>query len=107
MKRRRWGRWLGWGLLGAAVLGVGVFLTLPTIVDRRMNTVEQTPPYVASERARALHERLFIADLHDDALLWSRDLLRRYSYGHSDLPRLVEGRVGLQVFATVTKTPRA
>ena len=56
MKRRRWGRWLGWGLLGAAVLGVGVFLTLPTIVDRRMNTVEQTPPYVASERARALHD---------------------------------------------------
>ncbi len=106
MKRRRWGRGLGWGLLGAAVLGVGVFLTLPTIVDRRMNTVEQTPPYVASERARALHERLFIADLHDDALLWSRDLLRRYSYGHSDLPRLVEGRVGLQVFATVTKTPK-
>lgn len=99
-------RWLGWGLLGTVVLGAGVFFTLPTIVDRRMNTVEQAPPYQASERARALHERLFIADLHDDALLWSRDLLRRYSYGHSDLPRLVEGRVGLQVFATVTKTPK-
>lgn len=59
-----------------------------------------------SERARALHARLFIADLHDDALLWSRDLLRRHDYGHTDLPRLQEGRVALQVFSTVTKTPR-
>jgi microsomal dipeptidase-like Zn-dependent dipeptidase len=30
----------------------------------------------------------------------------RHSYGHSDLPRLQEGRVALQVFATVTKTPK-
>lgn len=97
-------------LLVAAVLlalvGLAVFLGLPTLVDRRMNTVSLAPPHATGERARALHDRLFIADLHDDALLWSRDLLRRHDYGHSDLPRLQAGRVGLQVFSTVTKTPK-
>lgn len=93
-------------LVVLALLGLGVFLNVPPIVDKRMNTVQLAPPYNASERAKALHDRLFIADLHDDALLWSRDLLRRYDYGHTDLPRLQAGRVGLQVFSTVTKTPR-
>ena len=88
------------------VLGLGVFLSLPAIVDKRMNTVELAPPYSASARAVALHDTLFVADLHDDALLWSRDLLKRYDYGHTDLARLQAGRVGLQVFSTVTKTPR-
>lgn len=85
----------------AFVLGV-----IPSQFDRRMNSVVQWGPYSTSERARALHQKLFIADLHDDALLWSRDILHRYSYGQSDLPRLREGRVALQVFSTVTKTPK-
>lgn len=90
-------------LLAAAAV---FFLVVPREVDRRMNAVALQPPYQASGGARTLHQRLFIADLHDDALLWSRDLLRRYDYGHVDLPRLQEGRVALQVFATVTKSPR-
>lgn len=89
-----------------ALVGLAVFFNVPPIVDRRMNTVELAPPYTASARAQALHKQLFIADLHDDALLWSRDLLTRYDYGHSDLPRLQAGRVALQVFSTVTKTPK-
>lgn len=96
-------------LLAAAALslaGLAVFLSLPSIVDKRMNSVALAPPYTAGERARALHAKLFIADLHDDALLWSRDLLRRYDYGHADLPRLQEGGVSLQVFSTVTKSPK-
>jgi membrane dipeptidase len=79
------------------LVALGIFLCLPTIVDRRMNVVELAPPYNASERARALH---------DDALLWSRGLLTRHEYGHTDLPRLQAGRVGLQVFSAVTKTPK-
>ena len=90
-----------------ALIGLAVFFYVPHIVDQRMNTVQLAPPYNASERAKALHDSLFIADLHDDALLWSRDLLIRYDYGHSDLPRLQAGRVGLQVFSAVTKTPKA
>ncbi|MDR7306355.1 dipeptidase [Rhodoferax saidenbachensis] len=88
------------------VVGAGVFFTLPRIVDQRMNGVALAAPYSASARATALHNSLFVADLHDDALLWSRDLLTRYSYGHTDLPRLREGKVSLQVFSTVTKTPK-
>lgn len=79
---------------------------LSTLTDQRMNSVVLRAPYAVRNDAQALHDRLFIADLHDDALLWSRDLLRRYDYGHTDLPRLKEGKVSLQVFATVTKTPR-
>ena len=82
------------------------FFYLPKRVDAGMNGVAMKPPYAASDRARALHQRLFVADLHDDALLWSRDLLERHDYGHVDLPRLEDGSVGLQVFATVTKSPR-
>ena len=67
---------------------LGVTQVLPTYMDNRMNSVERAAPYPASARAHDLHKRLFVADMHDDALLWSRDLLMRHSYGHSDLPRL-------------------
>lgn len=87
------------------LLGLAVFFSLPRYFDGRMNSVAQPAPYSAGERAQALHERLFVADLHDDALLWPRDLLVRHRHGHTDLPRLREGRVSLQVFSTVTKTP--
>ncbi|HSX69578.1 MAG TPA: membrane dipeptidase, partial [Pseudomonas sp.] len=93
-------------LLILVPLAAGIFFTLPTLLDRQMNSVANPAPYPASDKAEHLHQRLFIADLHDDALLWQRDLLQRHDYGHSDLPRLLEGRVGLQVFSTVTKTPR-
>lgn len=87
-------------LSALAVLG------LPQVIDAQMNSVANPPPYAASASAQKLHQGLFVADLHDDALLWERDLLKRYDYGHSDLPRMLEGRLGLQVFSTVTKTPR-
>ncbi|MEK1906134.1 MAG: dipeptidase [Pseudomonas sp.] len=93
-------------LLALVVIGAAVFFSLPTLIDRRMNTVTTPAPYPASESAEKLHQTLFVADLHDDALLWQRDLLARHNYGHADLPRLLEGHVGLQVFSTVTKTPR-
>ncbi|MGN0924655.1 dipeptidase [Ectopseudomonas mendocina] len=81
-------------------------LSLPQVIDAQMNSVANPPPYPTSASAQKLHQGLFVADLHDDALLWERDLLKRYDYGHSDLPRMLEGRLGLQVFSTVTKTPR-
>ena len=87
-------------------IAAGSVFALPSVLDRRMNSVATPAPYPASESANSLHEQLFIADLHDDALLWERDLLERHDFGHSDLPRMLQGRVGLQVFSTVTKTPR-
>ncbi|WP_324733479.1 dipeptidase [Pseudomonas paeninsulae] len=89
-----------------ALIGAGIFFSLPNLLDRRMNSVEAPAPYPASATALQVHDKLFIADLHDDVLLWQRDLLERHSYGHSDLPRMLEAQVGLQVFSTVTKTPR-
>jgi microsomal dipeptidase-like Zn-dependent dipeptidase len=58
-----------------------------------------------SERARALHRTLLVADMHADSLLWVRDLLERASRGHVDIPRLAEGGGALQVFSVVTKVP--
>ena len=95
---------IGVGLL--LLVGLAVLFSLPSILDRQMNRVAAKPPYHASEAAQALHETLFVADLHGDTLLWDRDLRSRHDHGHIDLPRLEEGHVGLQVFATVTKTPR-
>jgi len=94
------------GTLVLVVLGLVVFFNAPTIVDGRMNTVIHPAPYAASVQAGTVHQTLFVADLHDDALLWNRDLLQRYDRGHSDLPRLLDGHMALQVFATVTKTPK-
>ncbi|MBD9415463.1 dipeptidase [Pseudomonas sp. PDM16] len=93
-------------LLILVPIGAGIFFTIPSLLDRKMNAVATSAPYPASDKAEKLHQTLFVADLHDDALLWQRNLLQRHDYGHSDLPRLLEGHVGLQVFSTVTKTPR-
>ena len=99
-------KWLA-ALAVLAVLGAAVFfLVLPSLVDARMNPTRHAGPYSASAQAAALHKTLFVADLHDDALLWNRDLLQRYSRGHADLPRLLDGPQALQVFATVTKSPK-
>lgn len=85
---------------------VAVFLALPRIVTERMNRVAKRAPQTVSEHARTLHNQLLIADLHADSLLWGRNLLERSSYGHVDIPRMVDGNVALQVFSAVTKSPR-
>lgn len=87
--------------------GLGYFFfVLPGQVEASMNGVHTPPPYTASERAEALHKTITIADLHGDALLWGRDLTERGTRGHTDIPRLIEGNVALQVFSLVSKTPR-
>ena len=63
-------------------------------------------PLTITPRARALHARLTIADMHADTMLWDRNLLDRADRGQVDLPRLQAGNVALQVFSSVTKTPK-
>jgi microsomal dipeptidase-like Zn-dependent dipeptidase len=82
-----------------------VFAFGPAWVDRSYNTVADHDPWPVSEEARALHDRLLVADLHADTLLWQRDPTQRHDRGHTDLPRLREGGVFLQVFTAVTKSP--
>lgn len=88
------------------VAATAFFGFAPAIVEGGMNRVEQVALPPLREDARALHNRLAVADLHADTLLWNRDLTRRASRGHADLPRLENGNVALQIFSSVTKTPR-
>lgn len=102
--------------LGVIALGTGTFLVGGTFVGLdvaaaraadKMNAVyPRKAPYKAPAEVRALHDRLLIADLHADSLLWSRDLLDRATSGHVDVPRLIEANVALQIFGVVTKTPK-
>lgn len=92
-------------LTGAALLGS--LLAAPALVDRQLNQVYPATPPTPSKQALALHQSLWIADLHADSLLWQRQLQQRHAArGHVDLPRLAEGNVALQAFSVVTKTPR-
>jgi len=93
-------------VLAWAALCLGLFFAAPTLVDRTVNRVHgSSKARAVSAQAGALHERLLIADLHADSLLWPRNLAHRGSRGHVDLPRLLEGRVAIQVFGLVTKVP--
>ncbi len=100
MRRLRW-----FALLSVIIL-LAAWLLLPGIVERRFNRTLHPPPYQPSAQAQALHRRLTIADLHGDSLLWGRNLLRRSSRGHIDVPRLAEGNVSIQAFTVVTTSPR-
>ena len=83
-------------------------MIVPARVDGMLNRVYGRPPFdVASPRARALHSRFTIADLHADSLVWGRNLLRRNAYGQVDVPRLREANVAIQVFSVPTQVPKS
>ena len=92
-------------LLLFALCAAAFFFVVPAAFDRLSNGTHARAPRRASERALALHQTLFVADMHADTLLWDRDVLARSSRGHVDVPRLAEGGVALQFFTVVTKTP--
>lgn len=89
------------------IAAVIVFTVGPGYLENGINRVLEHEPYAISDEARTLHASLTAADLHSDTLLWHRDVLERANRGHMDIPRLVEGNVAIQVFATVTKAPKA
>ena len=98
---------IGLAVVFAALIVVGVrfFAITPGKIDRSQNKVEPVPLNVTAA-AQALQSTLDVADMHADSLLWKRDLLERSDHGHIDLPRLIEGRYALQVFSSVTKSPK-
>ena len=99
-------KWL-WGLaILLLVAGIGFFGFAPGYVESSMNRIDGKPLPKVSERAISLHKTLTIVDLHSDTLMWKRDMMDRADRGHMDLPRLSEGNVALQVFSSVTKTPK-
>src|SRR5947207_11176406 len=65
-----------------AVLGaLAFFFVAPAVVERRVNGTRQKPPYAASERARALHRALIVADLPATSLPWDRNMSARATLG--------------------------
>ncbi len=96
--------WIPLALIGAAA--VGFFGIAPGYVEGSMNVIDGKPLIKVSDEAEALHKTLTIVDLHSDSLMWNRDINDRASRGHMDLPRLQDGNVALQLFSSVTKTPK-
>jgi len=96
--------WIPLALVGAAA--IGFFGFAPGYVEGSMNVIDGKPLIKVSEEAKALHKSLTIVDLHSDSLMWDRDITQRAGRGHMDLPRLQDGNVALQLFSSVTKTPK-
>ena len=96
--------WIPLALVGIAA--VGFFGFAPGYVEGSMNAVDGKPLIEVSDEAKALHKTLNVVDLHSDTLMWDRDLNDRASRGHMDLPRLQDGNVALQLFSSVSKTPK-
>jgi microsomal dipeptidase-like Zn-dependent dipeptidase len=93
--------------LGVALVALlsTFFFVVPALVERRLNGTLKPPPYSPSPRARAIYDRLLVADLHADSLLWGRDLLGR-GRGHVDIPRLIDAGVAIEAFTVVSQSPR-
>lgn len=94
------------GLGLALVLAAGFFSFVPAKIESMRNRVEPADLPAVSERTQRLHDSLAIVDLHSDTLMWDRDVLDRSDRGHLDLPRLEDGNVALQVFSSVSKSPK-
>jgi membrane dipeptidase len=96
--------WIPLALIGVAALGFFGFA--PGYVEGSMNVIDGKQLIKVSAEAKALHKTLTIVDLHSDSLMWDRDITKRASRGHMDVPRLQDGNVALQLFSSVSKTPK-
>lgn len=91
--------------LTAALILASIFYVVGQNAERFVNRIEPHALAPVSDHARTLHGASFVLDMHADTTLMRRDLLERSRFGHVDLPRLVEGGVGLQFFTVPTKVP--
>ena len=77
-------------LVVLVIIGAMVFFgVVPREAARRNNPVVVPPPYTVSAAASALHQSLFVADLHADSLLWDHDLLEHDTIGLVDMAKLL------------------
>jgi len=94
-------------VVAAIILSVILTWTLaPGFLEDDSNKIQPHSTYQISPQAQKLHQALFIGDWHSDTTLWERDPAKESSHGHVDIPRLQRGNVALQMFTTVTKSPR-
>lgn len=85
------------------LLAVIFFLFVPQYTDKSKNKTTIRGPF---EKISWYDSIPFVADLHCDALLWDRDLLKEHNFGHVDIPRMQQANMAFQVFTIVSKVPR-
>lgn len=84
-----------------------VTLFVPQIFDKKHNTIREKAPYTVSTNAQNVYNKInFVADMHCDALLWKRDLLKDNDFGQVDIPKMLKAKVDIQAFTIVTKSPK-
>jgi len=94
-------------VIAAIILSIPLTWSLaPGFLEDDSNRIQPHSAYQISPQAQKLHQSLFIGDWHSDTILWERDPAEESSHGHVDIPRLQKGNVALQMFTTVTKSPR-
>ncbi|MBX2853439.1 MAG: membrane dipeptidase [Rhodobacteraceae bacterium] len=89
--------------IGPLPSGLGGWLA--RVADRASNHADRRDLPFHPALEAMLPDGALLADLHADTLLWGVDPWRRRESGHTDLPRLFDARVGLQVFGGPTWTP--
>jgi microsomal dipeptidase-like Zn-dependent dipeptidase len=99
-------RRVGFVIILAGTGLVAASTTATRVIEQKYNQVRNQPPYTVPAAAADLQQKLFVADLHADSLLWGRNLLKRSASGHVDIPRLQQAHVSLQAFTVVTTIPR-
>ena len=99
-------RRVGFVIILAGTGLVAASTTATRVIEQKYNQVRNQPPYTVPAAAADLQQKLFVADLHADSLLWDRNLLKRSASGHVDIPRLQQAHVSLQAFTVVTTIPR-
>ncbi|MCC6927078.1 dipeptidase [Novosphingobium sp.] len=101
MRKRFW-----MPLVTIAFAALVFYRVVPAYMESGMNRIDGQPLIEVSPEALALHQSFNVVDLHSDTLMWDRELTEKSNRGHEDLPRLVKGNVALQVFSSVSKTPK-
>lgn len=104
---RRWMKRLLLAVLTILLIGgAGFFALAPGIVENAQNKLRPADLPEVTPETRRLHDSLQVIDMHSDTLMWDRDVLEHSDRGHLDLPRLEDGNVALQVFSSVSKSPK-
>lgn len=104
---RRWTKRVLLAVLTLLVVGGGGFFALaPGIVENSQNKIRPANLPEVTPETRQLHDSLQVIDMHSDTLMWDRDVLEHSDRGHLDLHRMEDGNVALQVFSSVSKSPK-
>jgi membrane dipeptidase len=86
-------------------LALALLVLLAALFTLDLEPDFEAPPlgFQVSERARRLHAKSIVVDLHVDSLLWPRDLSSSGNGGHVDFPRMRQGGLDVAAFTLPTR----